>query len=256
MDGLPLLPGVERQKARQYTSFGLHLPNLLTVTCLTLVAFSDCRASSNDGPFPRLLPPAEEFHLALREEPHSELPLGPSCIDEASLTLMCHAFTVTVENVGQHTVRISGLSCFEPSLMFERKEPNSSTGWWPISQPGNPTCKTLDWTNTRLRSGERTEYSTRLVSSRRSFEAVMPGQYTIRAQWTLFGCTEAPKGGDCLTPLQDVHHVGNAARVGAQEPVVLVSNNIAVESPQLGELGGLRFGFVVDLNAPPERDSK
>jgi hypothetical protein len=232
----------------------MRVRKLLIVTGLVLAPLVHCGAANNDGPFPRLLPAAEEFRLTLREEPQSKLLLGPSCGGEASLTLLCHAFTVTLENVGSHTIRISGLSCFEPSITFEIKQPNSTTGWWPLSQPGNPACKTVDWTNTRLRPGEHTQYSTRLISQRRWFQSVGPGQYTIRAQWVLFGCTESPEGDDCLGPLQDVHAFGNAARVGLQEPVTVFSNTVTVESPQLGELGGLKFAFEVTVNAPPERD--
>src|SRR5262249_50181653 len=159
-------------------------------------------------------------------------PLGASCEGDASRTLMCRAFTVTLQNTGRHTVRISGLSCFEPSITFERREPNTSSGWWPVSQPGKPTCNTLDWTNTQLRPGEQTQYSTRLLSQRRWIQSVGPGHYTIRAQWVLLGCTDAPEGGDCLTPLQDVHDFGRAALVGAQEAVTIKSEGVSVESPE------------------------
>jgi hypothetical protein len=201
-----------------------------------------------------LLPSAKEFHLILRKDPRNDLPLGPGRGAEASLTLVCRAFTVTLENAGTHTVRVSGLKCFEPSITFEKKEPNSSTGWWPVSQPGEPSCETLDWGNTRLRPGEHTQYSTRLISPRRWIQSVGPGQFTLRAQWTLFGCAGASEGGDCLTPLQGAHQFGSSARVNAQEPITIYSNEVTVESPRLGDLGGLKFGFDVVLNAQPERD--
>jgi hypothetical protein len=102
---------------------------LVTVMCLALASLINCRAANKDGASPRLLPPAEEFQLILREDPQSNLPLGPSCAGEASLTLMCRAFVVTLQNVGSHTVRIDGMSCAEPSINLEMKLPNSSTGW-------------------------------------------------------------------------------------------------------------------------------
>jgi len=111
------------------------------------------------GPFPRLLPPPEDFRLTLREGPRSDIPLGPSCGGEASLTLLCRAFTLTLENASKHTVHISELRCFEPDVVFEIRQSNSSSGWWPISQQGKPTCKTLDWVNIRLKPGEKTEYN-------------------------------------------------------------------------------------------------
>src|SRR5258708_6277366 len=84
------------------------------------------------GQFPRLLPPAEDFHLTLREEPQSDLPLGPSCEGEASVTLLCRAFTLTLENASKHTIHISELSCFEPDVVFERTAANSSSGSSPV----------------------------------------------------------------------------------------------------------------------------
>jgi hypothetical protein len=226
----------------------------LTLAYTALASLIGCQVV-NAGPFPRLLPPPEEFHLTLQEDPQSKLPLGASCGGEASLTVMCRAFTVTLENAGSHTVRLSGLNCSEPTITFERKEPNSSSGWWPMSQPGKPTCTTLDWTNTRLRPGEHTQYSTRLISQRRWIQSVGPGQYTIRAEWVLEGCTDPSDGSDCLTPLQVVRGASTVPDVAVQEPVTVVSNNVTVESPPLGELGGLKFAFDVTVDAPPQRDA-
>jgi|SRR6267378_1633996 len=218
-----------------------------------------CTAASGAGPFSRLLPPGEDLHLVLREDPQSQLPLGPSCGEEASLTLLCRTFTVTLENASTHTIHISGLRCFEPSITFETNRPitfeteeRKLTGeWWPISQPGTPTCKTLDWTNTRLRPGEHMEYSTRLISPRRSvgiIGVVGTGQYLIRAQWTLFGCAELRDGADCLTPLQIVREGSSVADVAIQEPVTVYSNSILAESPKPPELGHLKFVFEITVS--------
>jgi len=228
-------------------------------------ALFHCAAVSGSRPFPRLLPPADDLHLVLKEDPHSQLPLGPSCGGEASLTLLCRTFTVTVENASPHTIRISGLRCFEPSITFltnrpitfETKELNTAAEWWPISQPGNPGCKTLDWTNTRLRPGEHMEYATRLISPRRSvgiIGVIGPGKYPLRVQWTLFGCTELPDAADCLTPLQVVREGSTVADVDSQEPVTVYSNSILVESPKLPDLGRLKLTFEVTsaTNQPPE----
>jgi hypothetical protein len=221
------------------------------MTILICCPLVNCKVASGAGSAPRLLPPAEDLHLTLTENPQSDLPLGPSCDGEASRTLMCRAFTVTFENASSHTIHISGLRCEEPWIRFERElPPNSGSIWWPISQPEQPRCETLDWTNTRLRPGERTEYQTRLVSARRSIESVGPGLYTIRANWTLFGCTEMPEGTDCLTPLQDTRLPGSAAAIGYQEPVTVYSNELVVESPNLGDLGILSFAFDVTVLPP------
>jgi hypothetical protein len=197
------------------------------------------------GPFPRLLPPPEDFHLTLREEPHSEMALGPSCGGEASLTLLCRAFTLTLENASKHTVHISELRCFEPDVVFEIRQPKSSSGWWPISQPGKPTCKTLDWVNIRLKPGEKTEYTTRLISPRRSIDALSVGSYTLHAHWALFGCTEASEGTDCLSPLQVIRGASTVADVALQEPVTVLSNEVIAASPPLPDLGNLNFEFEV-----------
>lgn len=193
----------------------------------------------------RLLPPTEDFRLTLQEAKQADLPLGPSCGGEASLTLMCRPFILRLENVGTHTVRISGLRCQEPWIRFEKKLPAGfSSEWWPISQPEQPRCETLEWTQTRLRPGEHIEYATRLASRRRSVDSVEPGTHTVRANWLLFGCTEIPEGTDCLSPLQD-------SRTVEHDPVILYSNELTLDSPDLGNLGSLSFGFEVRL-APNE----
>lgn len=194
----------------------------------------------------RLLPPTEDFRLTLQEAKQADLPLGPSCEGEASLTLMCRPFILRLENVGAHTVRISGLHCEEPWITFEKKLPAGfSSKWWPISQPEQPRCETpLEWTQTRLRPGEHIEYATRLVSPRRGVDFVKPGTHTIRANWLLFGCTEIPEGTDCLSPLQD-------SRTVEHDPLIVYSNELTVDSPDLGNLGTLSFGFEVRL-APNE----
>jgi|SRR6516165_6189831 len=200
-------------------------------------------------PFPRLLPPAEDFRLTLREERYSKMPLGPSCGGEASLTLPCRPFTLTLENASKHTVHISEIRCFEPDVVFEKREPRSSSGWWPVSQPGKPTCNTLDWVNIRLNPGEKTEYTTRLISPRRSIDSlsVGGGSHELRARWALFGCTEAPEGTDCLSPLQVVRSASSVADVAFQEPVTVFSNEVTAVSPALPDLGNVNFALEVTV---------
>jgi hypothetical protein len=203
------------------------------------------------GPFPRLLPPPEDFRLTIREEPNSKLPLGPSCSGEALLTLICHAFTVTLENASTRTVHISELRCVEPDIEFEKKEPRSSSGWWIVSRPGQLNCSTFDWINIRLKPGEKTDYTTRLISPpRRSVDSLSGdfltvGSYELRAHWVLRGCTEAPDGTDCLSPLQVVRGAASIADLDFQEPVTVVSNEITAVNPGLPDLGDLHFDFEV-----------
>lgn len=135
--------------------------------------------------------------LTLREDPHSEIPLGLSCSGEASLTLLCRAFTPNLENAGKHTVHISDLRRFEPNTVFEIRQ-QSNSACWPVSQPGQPTRKTLDWVNIRLKTGEKTEYTTRPISPRRSIDALNVGSYTLHV---VVASAEVP---NAETDLQDV----------------------------------------------------
>lgn len=200
------------------------------------------------GTFPRLLPPATDFRLTLREDPNSALPLGASCMGEAALTLACRAFILTLENASTHTIHLSGVACAEPSIVFEVKLPQSTSGWWPVSQPGKPACTTPTWTNLRLAPGDRTQYATRLIAPRRTFPVrFLPGSYTLRAKWTLYGCTEESDGTDCLAPLQVTSEGSSVARVAMQEPVIATSNEIMAESPTLPELGTPKFSFEVTV---------
>jgi hypothetical protein len=223
------------------------IPCFVLLHCLLVFAAS---------PPPRRLPPASDFRLTLREDPHSKLPLGESCMGEAQQTVTCRAFVLTLENRSAKTIRLSGLTCQGPSLTIERKEPNSSDGWWPVSQPNYPPCPKLTWTNLRLRPGERTEYSTRLVSPGRQAEVFSPGSYTLRARWNLVGCTEPSDGSDCLTPLQQAPKTPSTAyAIDFQKAVTVVSNELTVEAPALKNLGTMKFTFTVDIAQRPRGDS-
>ena len=75
-----------------------------------------------------------------------------------------------------------------------------------------------------------------------------PGEFTLRAQWWLWGCTENPEGTDCLAPLQIEKRAswgGTTADVEIQSPVEVLSNEIKVQSPILPDLGTLKLGFEV-----------
>jgi hypothetical protein len=207
--------------------------------------------------FPQLLPGAEHFELTVHEDSASSLPLGPSCGGEAALTLPCRAFLVSLKNVGVHTVHLSRIACNEPVVSFDMKEPNTPSGWWPISQVSRPKCTPAVYENLRLRPGETTEYRTRLVSPNREPSApVSPRSYTVRARWLLWGCTENPEGTDCLAPLQDLkaNSWGGlpTGRVESQTPVEVVSKEIEVNSPALPDLGPLKLGFESSIATEPQ----
>ena len=210
-------------------------------------------------PFPQLLPDAVNFESTVREDRGSSLPLGPACGGEAALTLACRAFVVTLRNIGTRTVHLSRIACQEPVVNFEVKEPNSSSGWWPISQLSRPKCTPWSYANLRLRPGEATEYSTRLVSQNRpaeSFAPVAPRSYTVHARWLLWGCTENPEGTDCLVPLQVMKANSwggpTTGDVEFQTPVEVISKETEVDSPALPDLGRLKLGFEVSLASEQE----
>jgi hypothetical protein len=207
--------------------------------CATLAI--SISVSAQDAP--RLLPPADSFGLTLREQPNSTLPLGSSCGGNAGMTLTCRAFVVTLENLSKQTVRVAS-DCKERRIVFERKEPHSSSGWWPVSQ--STGCRTVEWQNVRLTPGESTAFETRLISSDRNGEPFMRGSYTLRASLTFFGCTESPDQTDCLTPLEAKPEPPSTAyQIDFQEPVTVVSNEIVAESPALPDMGKMSFSFDV-----------
>lgn len=207
---------------------------------------------------PQLLPSAREFRLTLAEDRHSTLQLGPSCTGEATQALSCRAFVVTLENLSKKVVRISWAGCNEPEIRIDRKEPNSSSGWWPVSEVKRENCRPMTWASLRLKPGEKHEYSTRLISPRRYAEAFAPGSYTLRAEWVLFGCTEEPEGADCLSPLQIVRPPSSAPAFDFQEPISVISNEITLDAPALPNLGTLKLAFEVIAHpgAPPSNPAR
>jgi hypothetical protein len=228
---------------------------LFALFALVAFAASCSRIALALGPFPQLLPPASEFELTLREDLDSKLPLGPSCGGEAGLTLACRAFVVTLKNIGEHTVHLSRIDCQEPVVNFEMKEPKSSNGWWPISLVARPRCTPWTYVNLRLKPGESTEYTTRLISPNRKpgYDVpVAPRSYMIRAQWIIQGCTENPEGSDCLAPLQVMKTASLRGQgqgdVEFQTPVKVVSDEIEANSPVLPNLGTLKIAFEVIPN--------
>lgn len=228
----------------------------LAVLLLLYLYQLSCPAVSAQGTSPRLLPPASDLRLTLRQDRHSNLSLSPSCAGEARLTLTCSAFRLTLKNASKRAIHVSGLACAEPDIIFERKEPRSSNGWWPVSQPTQLACNVLIWTNLRLKPGQSTQYATRLISPRRSADAFTSGSYSLRARWTIFGCTEEPNGRDCLAPLQIVREGSSVADVANQEPVTVVSNEVNANSQPLPDLGALRFAFEVAAHPGPTQLTK
>jgi hypothetical protein len=220
---------------------------MLGDTSLLICSLACGPLTSAQGSLPRLLPPAEEFRFTLREDPQSKLPLGPSCSGEMLLTLSCSAFTLTLENRSAHTVRIGESNCSDPGILFMIKPPGFTGAWLTVSRPGRPTCYPPESVNIRLKPGEKTEYTTRIISPQRETEAVNVGAYALRAEWTVWGCMEPPEGTDCLAPLQAIRPGNSVSNLAFQEPVKLVSNKITAGSPGFPDLGDLNLTFEVTV---------
>ncbi|HKV93779.1 MAG TPA: hypothetical protein VJW20_14620 [Candidatus Angelobacter sp.] len=214
-------------------------------------AFVDTSQTLKVSDSRQLLPSASEFRLTLAEDRHSKLPPGPSCTGEAAKTLTCRAFTVTLENLSKKTVRISWTGCNEPEIRIDRKLPNSSNAWFPVSSVQRETCRPMTWTSVRLKPGEKNTYATRLISPRRYAERFEPGSYTLRAEWLLFGCIEEPEGNDWLGPLQVAHPPSIASDFAFQTPVSVISNEVTVDAPVLRDLGQLKLTFDVSVRPGP-----
>ena len=203
----------------------------------------------------RLLPPASDFRLTLVEDPQSTVPLGASCTGEAELTLTCRAFTLTLENIGKKSVRLSW-SCNGPDITLDEKNPNSTSGWWPESQLQRERCAPGTSMNLRLKPGEQKRYTTRLMAPPRFAYFFPPGPHTLRATWTLWGCTDENAAPDCLTPLQIPPRPPSCcSQFELQEPVDVISNEITVTAPQMPDLGSPKFSLEVALRpGPPDKN--
>ena len=219
--------------------------------CVLLILFSlvSSPALRPAGPFPRLLPPSDQFRLTLREERRSKIARGPECAGEASLAFVCHVFSLTLKNNSKFTVLIIE-DCYGPRIRFESKKSSPSVYWQSIGyEKDTASCDGRGMVDVRLKPGQKTESATRLVSESRGIyddSYTGPGSYTLRASWTLWGCTEGADKRECLGTMQIVGPY-NLPDVNAQEPVTIMSNELTVKSPPLPDLGSPKFGFQVSL---------
>jgi hypothetical protein len=179
-----------------------------------LCAVRVAAAASEMPPLAPPLPPASEFRVTLAEAPDAKLPPTPACSEEAAGTLTCRAFTVTLENIGAHTVRLSELDCADPEVRIETTSPNP-TGWFPVgehrddchnAQYSDSEKTTVPWKNIRMRPGDRYSFTGRFMvqlgGALGRVDVPMPPTAVLRATWTLRGCTEETEGADCLTALE------------------------------------------------------
>ena len=183
-----------------------------------LCAVRVAAAASEMPPLAPPLPPANEFRVTLAEARDAKLPPTPGCGEEAAGTLTCRAFTVTLENIGTHTVRLSELDCADPEVRIETTGPDPS-GWSPVgehrddchnAQYSDSEKTTVPWKNIRMRPGDRHSFTGRfMVQLGGAWGRVnepVPPTAALRATWTLRGCTEETEGDDCLS-LLETHYV-------------------------------------------------
>jgi hypothetical protein len=199
-------------------------------------------------PLAPLLPPANEFRVTLAEAPDAKLPATPACGEEAAGTLTCRAFTVTIENIGTHTVWLSELDCADPEVRLETTAPNP-TGWFPVgehrdschnAQYSESEKAAIAWKNVRMRPGDRHSFTGRFMVHLGGAWKLMSMPVTptavLRATWTLRGCTEETEGDDCLSALEKhfvaAHNTGcTFACIFFQPALEVSSEQISVSEP-------------------------
>jgi hypothetical protein len=106
---------------------------LRPISVIILFAVWGTSAVSGQTPLEPPLPPANEFRVTLAEASDAKLPPDAACGEEAASTLTCRAFTVTLENIGMHTVQLGELDCADPEVRLETTAPTHKklqTGSW------------------------------------------------------------------------------------------------------------------------------
>ncbi|SEG22449.1 hypothetical protein SAMN05421819_2268 [Bryocella elongata] len=217
------------------------MQSLLIVGWLSLLGTGACFAA----PPPSIvtLPPASGFRVTLEDAAGTLTPTGPSCGSEAEGTLTCRGFRVTLTNVSRQTVWLSGCSAGEPSVDLEERDRKS--GEWSRIGGTRETCDTRRrppsyrpvqnaWRDLRLQPGETTSFSGRLLRPDDTQgpytnwgTSYAPGRHTLRAVWSLRGCTEIVAGKNCL----EAEETGAAVtEVGCGESCAPDGDPLAVRS--------------------------
>ena len=244
MSRVLILGGRSLRARATSTCHGGVQPAMRTVIVLAVGLFGllESQPASAQSPSPVGLP---GFHLTLREDPGSQLPLGLSCTGVAAHTLTCRTFVLTLENATAWTIYPRN-RCGVPNIWVYRKEPRATGGWWPVSRTTNLWCDPAISmpSSSRLSPGEKLEYSVRLMAPGRATESLYPGSYTFRAGWDFQGCEREP----CRTNPVTSSHPGDPPDT---VPAGAVSNEIQVTSPQLPHLGKLKFSFDVAVRPGP-----
>jgi hypothetical protein len=216
------------------------------VACGTALAFPRVSAQ---GPNPDTLPPASAFHVTLQESPQTAIRWGPPCGRNGEEIVRCHTFTISVENGSKATVRLDN-SCSEHMFSIWIKAPTASGEWLRRDSFGFPCHKGSRLKDSqppgiRLSPGE----SFSLNSGVMAIGSAEHAPYTVRASMALRDCVEFPDHADCLSTLQAMPTTpASVPEVQFSEPVTVVSNEIIVESPNLPDLGEMKFGLQVEID--------
>ena len=184
-----------------------------SIGAVIVCVISGSSVASEQPPLAPPLPPANEFRVTLAEAQDSKLPLPPACGGEAADTLTCRAFTVTLENIGTHVVRLSELDCADPEVRLETPAPNP-TGWFPVGEHRDD-CHNAQydekgafaWKNVLMKPGDKHSFTGRFMvrlggAWGRPGNVPVKPKAVLRATWTLRGCTEETDGDDCLSVLE------------------------------------------------------
>jgi hypothetical protein len=221
----------------RYDLFVMRIRGLCSLFLFLL--FGQVNFALQSGSPPQLLPDADQFRLILHEGSDQELAVGKSCGGEAGATLTCRPLTLTLENLSKRTIHLTYPECQGPRLQFEIPWPEAGADkWGTVSQPRGIRCTETMPVDIRLSPGEKTVYSTRMISDLLQSGGVLVGKQVLRARWVLWGCSEDVAGDNCL-------HVSKADKfprdIDWQIPVEVVSNEITADSPDIAGLGEMKF---------------
>jgi hypothetical protein len=222
------------------------------VACSAALAWSRVSAQ---GPDQGTLPPASDFRVTLQEDPRTAIRWEPPCGQNGEEIVRCHMFTISVENESMATVRLDN-DCREHMFAIWTEGPTASGEWLRVGGFGFPCHKgsrPKDGrpTGIRLSPGGNFSFCCHLMALGSGAQA----PYTVRASVALRGCIEPADQADCLSKLQAMPPTpGSPSGVRIQQPVTVVSNEIIVGSPNAPDLGEMKLGFQVGIDAAAPGD--
>jgi len=213
-----------------------------------------CSLVNAQNPVPLLLPSASHLQLTLQEDPNTAIRWGPVCAGEGEDAVRCHNFTISLENKSMDRVLLDS-NCRERVFTISIRDPSASGGWLPAGRGGFPCHRGIHSTSLHLQPGEKISFQSGFISLSRENRLLSQVSYTLHAPYTvratlmLRGCIEPSDHTDCLSPSQVTPSTAvSVSGTHLQEPVTLVSNEIIAESPNVLDLGEMKFEFQVDID--------